>query len=202
MLQKYIELLKNGIDAVTNLSFQNATFMDYLTAVGYEFLILLLGVLMLAGVAAALALPYLLLTKTNEWFNKKIEEIYSKRAPWDNLLSLKSIYNCSSYSIERDWKAIEKTLAAYPNEEGFAELLEAMKSTVRQDPCGIFIDRSLAFSRMEILDMRYKISDRARKMFDKINRKANILHYTNITVNITAHVILVLLIIPFVLMFF
>lgn len=41
MLQKYLELLKNGLDAMTSLSIKDATFIDYITAVGYEFAIVL-----------------------------------------------------------------------------------------------------------------------------------------------------------------
>lgn len=58
MFQKYIQILKDGIDALSSLHGADASIFDYFTAVGYELALLLLGILYLALIVIILAAPF------------------------------------------------------------------------------------------------------------------------------------------------
>ena len=77
MLESYIELIQKCLDKLTSLGPQNNTFMDYITAVGYEFLILGLGLLYLVGIALLIAFPFI----TVKFLMWRIEEYYKKKYP-------------------------------------------------------------------------------------------------------------------------
>lgn len=77
MLQDYINLLKNGFDKLSGLSFDNCTIQDYFAAVGYEFAILALGLLYLALAMFIIAFPFLLNAGIKTWQQRKIERLYS-----------------------------------------------------------------------------------------------------------------------------
>lgn len=59
MLNSYIKLLKYAAEAITNVSRSNAGAAEYFQAVGYEFVIIAIGLLYLAGIAAIVAVPVL-----------------------------------------------------------------------------------------------------------------------------------------------
>ena len=77
MLQSYIELIQKGIEKLTSLGPQNNTFIDYITAVGYEFLILGLGLLYLVGIVLLIAFPFV----TVRFLMWRIKEYYKKKYP-------------------------------------------------------------------------------------------------------------------------
>lgn len=59
MLNSYIKLLKQATEALTNVGGSNAGATEYFQAVGYEFAIITIGLLYLAGIAAVVAIPVL-----------------------------------------------------------------------------------------------------------------------------------------------
>lgn len=59
MLNSYIKLLKHATEALTNVGGSNAGAAEYFQAVGYEFVIIAIGLLYLAGIAAIVAVPVL-----------------------------------------------------------------------------------------------------------------------------------------------
>lgn len=59
MLNSYIKLLQHAAEAITNVSRSNAGAAEYFQAVGYEFVIIAIGLLYLAGIAAIVAVPVL-----------------------------------------------------------------------------------------------------------------------------------------------
>lgn len=58
MFQNYSNLLKKAFDAMTSLSSGNASASDYFCTVGYEFLVLIIGLCYIAVVAFIIAAPY------------------------------------------------------------------------------------------------------------------------------------------------
>lgn len=58
MFQKYIQILKDGIDALSSLHGADASIFDYFTAVGYELALILLGILYLALIIIILTAPF------------------------------------------------------------------------------------------------------------------------------------------------
>lgn len=63
MLQDYIDLLKHAMEVMGNLGHSGAGFPEYVNAVGYEFLILGLGVLYLAFIAGIVAIPIIFIKR-------------------------------------------------------------------------------------------------------------------------------------------
>lgn len=59
MLNKYLELLQHTTEAMTNVGHSGAGASEYFQAVGYEFLVIGLGLLYLAGIALLVAVPVL-----------------------------------------------------------------------------------------------------------------------------------------------
>lgn len=59
MLNSYIKLLQHATEALTNVGGSNAGAAEYFQAVGYEFLVIGLGFLYLAGIVAIVAIPVL-----------------------------------------------------------------------------------------------------------------------------------------------
>lgn len=59
MINSYIKLLKQATEALTNVGGSNAGAAEYFQAVGYEFVIIAVGLLYLAGIAAVVAIPVL-----------------------------------------------------------------------------------------------------------------------------------------------
>lgn len=59
MLNSYIKLLKQATEALTNVGGSNAGATEYFQAVGYEFAIIAIGLLYLAGIVAVVAIPVL-----------------------------------------------------------------------------------------------------------------------------------------------
>lgn len=59
MLNSYIKLLKQATEALTNVGGSNAGATEYFQAVGYEFIIIAVGLLYLAMIAAIVAIPVL-----------------------------------------------------------------------------------------------------------------------------------------------
>lgn len=57
MLQNYIDLLKDAIDRMSSLGNSGAGISEYLQAVGYEFAVIGLGLLYIAGFIAIFAVP-------------------------------------------------------------------------------------------------------------------------------------------------
>lgn len=58
MLKSYVDLLKNSVSALTSLSIENASISDYFQAVGYEILLIVLGLLSVAIAIAIVVAPY------------------------------------------------------------------------------------------------------------------------------------------------
>ena len=204
MLHKYIELLRNGLEAITSLSIHDATFLDYLTAVGYEFAIILLGLLILVIGVGILVTPYLLMAKANKYLRKKIDEKEDERYLWLKVSWVKhAVGSDFSYDFDRHWKEIERALSKNLNKEGFAELLEVMKSTVSKTEEGCtFINRGPAMPKIALLNEKYKISEKAENMAAKLETQTKLLKCALWVSNITAYVIMAIFVIPLVLMFF
>lgn len=59
MLNSYIKLLQHATEAMTNVGGSNAGAAEYFQAVGYEFVIIAIGLLYLAGIVAIVAIPVL-----------------------------------------------------------------------------------------------------------------------------------------------
>lgn len=59
MLNSYIKLLQHATEALTNVGGSNAGAAEYFQAVGYEFAIIAIGLLYLAGIVAIVAIPVL-----------------------------------------------------------------------------------------------------------------------------------------------
>lgn len=57
MLYKYLDLLHQATDSLTSLGGSNATWTDCFKTIGYEFLVLGLGILYLAAIAAIVLIP-------------------------------------------------------------------------------------------------------------------------------------------------
>lgn len=81
MLQSYVELIKSCIDKLTSLGPENNTFLDYIQAVGYEFLIIGIELLYLAGIAVMIAFPFLAARLSTS----KMKQYYDKKYPKANL---------------------------------------------------------------------------------------------------------------------
>ena len=58
MFQNYSNLLKKAFDAMTSLKGSNASVLDYFRTVGYEFLVLAIGLCYIAGIISIFAAPY------------------------------------------------------------------------------------------------------------------------------------------------
>lgn len=58
MLKSYVDLLKNSVSALTSLSIENASISDYFQAVGYEILLIVLGLLSVAIAIVIVVAPY------------------------------------------------------------------------------------------------------------------------------------------------
>ena len=63
MLYKYLDLLRQATDSLTNLGNSNATWLDCFRTIGYEFLVFGLGVLYVAAIAAIILIPTVGLVK-------------------------------------------------------------------------------------------------------------------------------------------
>lgn len=59
MLNSYIKLLQHATEALTNVGGSNAGAAEYFQAVGYEFVVIAIGLLYLAGIVAIVAIPVL-----------------------------------------------------------------------------------------------------------------------------------------------
>lgn len=57
MLKNYLQMLENAFKAMTSLGGSNATWMDYFHTVGYEFLVLAIGILYLVGMVLLITVP-------------------------------------------------------------------------------------------------------------------------------------------------
>lgn len=65
MLQRYIQILHDATDALTNLKAPNASALDYFTTVGYEFLVLFIGLAYIAIAALIIVIPVIACKKMN-----------------------------------------------------------------------------------------------------------------------------------------
>ena len=63
MFFKYVELLHNAVDAITNLRTADAGILDYFSTVGYEFLVLLIGIAYIMAIVLIISVPCLLCKK-------------------------------------------------------------------------------------------------------------------------------------------
>lgn len=63
MFLKYVELLHNAVDAMTNLKAADAGVLDYFATVGYEFLVLLIGIAYIVAIVLIISIPCLLCKK-------------------------------------------------------------------------------------------------------------------------------------------
>lgn len=63
MLYKYLDLLHRATDSLTSLGGSNATWTDCFKTIGYEFLVLGLGILYVAAIAAIILIPTIGLVK-------------------------------------------------------------------------------------------------------------------------------------------
>lgn len=129
MLQRYLDLLKNATDAMGNLGHSGAGFPEYAKAVGYEFLLLGLGILYLAVVVAIIAAPIMFIRKvvikgcfsSEKWkkymnirnkmyefsleYTKRIREIYhqnSKSIIAEKLKALCEFLKEAGYEFDED----------------------------------------------------------------------------------------------------
>lgn len=92
MLQKYISLLEKGFRILSDLNIQDNTFADYLVAVGYEFLIIILGVGYLVILALLVVGPILVSKMLVKRFTSKLRnEIEHRKVQYDFLYNL--VYN-------------------------------------------------------------------------------------------------------------
>ena len=57
MLQKYLQLFERAFEKLTSLGGSNSTWSDYFTAVGTEFLVLLLGIVYIVAILAIIFIP-------------------------------------------------------------------------------------------------------------------------------------------------
>lgn len=57
MLKNYLQMLENAFKAMTSLGGTDATWMDYFHTVGYEFLVLAIGILYLVGMVLLITVP-------------------------------------------------------------------------------------------------------------------------------------------------
>lgn len=57
MLYKYLDLLHRATDSLTSLGSSNATWTDCFKTIGYEFLVLGIGILYVAAIAAIILIP-------------------------------------------------------------------------------------------------------------------------------------------------
>ena len=63
MLYKYLDLLHRATDSLTSLGGSNATWTDCFKTIGYEFLVLGIGILYVAAIAAIILIPTVGLVK-------------------------------------------------------------------------------------------------------------------------------------------
>lgn len=63
MLYKYLDLLRQTTDSLTNLGSSHATWLDCFKTIGYEFLVLGLGILYVIAIAAVILIPTIGLAK-------------------------------------------------------------------------------------------------------------------------------------------
>ena len=63
MLYKYLDLLHRATDSLTSLGGSNATWTDCFKTIGYEFLVLGIGIFYVAAIAAIILIPTVGLVK-------------------------------------------------------------------------------------------------------------------------------------------
>lgn len=139
MLQRYLDLLKNATDAMGNLGRSGAGFPEYAKAVGYEFLLLGLGILYLAVIVAIIAVPIMFIRKvvikgcftSKKW--KKYMDIRNKMYEFSFEYTEKKMeiyYQKSKSVIAEKLKALCEFLkeAGYEFNEDFPEFDEIAKN--------------------------------------------------------------------------
>lgn len=144
MLQKYLELLKKATSSMGNLGHSGAGFPEYAQAVGYEFLVLGLGLLYLAVVVAIIAIPILFIRKVfikNSFGSKK----------WKEYIRIKDEFYafCSTYT------RMIKDLLSLNTEESIAEKLRELYD---------FLKKNSEFTISEFEDEGFDINYAAKKV--------------------------------------
>lgn len=158
---------------------------------------------MLGLAAAVLFGPFLLITKVNKRINTKISDKAILIHKWWNIRLVKHAKSSFSYIFNNHWEEIKFALSNLLDEEGFAELLDVMKSTCRKTTGGWTVEaRDTAKEKIVLLNEKYKIAERAEKMVDKLEREVKLLNCALWAINITAYLVLAMFVIPLVLMFF
>lgn len=214
MLQKYLELLKKGIDALTGLSIKDASLFDYITAVGYEFAIVFLGILGLAACAAAIFGPYLFTTKIKKRLYVKVKEKDNWYYEFDFIPSFCSDFKENYYRCEKAFKDMETKLKTKVAEiEGYTEMFEVLK-TMNEKTSGfarfkkicttqeIKNDLKQDMKKIADIDDQFGISDKRRAAYQEAVDYETKIKYILLAINIATWFIWALFMIPLVLMFF
>ena len=195
MLQKYLELLKNGLDAITGLGSGEASFLDYITAVGYEFAIVLLGILIVVVSIAVIVGPYLLMRKANKNILTKIEAKEKMEALWCKIPHFAD-YNLTIDSI---WDGLKDAVSKLLDVDGFAELFHVMEDASKP---GTVVNMNAVIKEMQRLNEKYDFEGKRHETLKKLHRQTVGLKFALLGVNIGAYVIVAMFVIPLVLMFF
>lgn len=234
MLQKYIELLKNATTAMGNLGHSGAGFQEYAKAVGYEFLLLGLGLLYLAIIVAVIAAPIVFIRKVSKkdcfvsarWkkylevrdkmknfavtYTQKIKEMHDavykqnpKEAIMDKLTELVSFLQDNGYEFKGEFPDIDQLIKAIKKGKmnKVARWLPDITPYEEYFNLSSFYDEAM-FNRFYNIQ---NIKDTLNNLFPTYSkfRRAYVFHLATIgVVCVFALMIYLMLLIPFILVFF
>lgn len=214
MLQNYIELLRKCTEALTSLSFESASLSDYFTAVGYEFLILLLGIGYLLGIAVLLAAPVLTFFGVKIVLDKLHEKLLGQLSrTYDFIVWVPFLYKdeegswydvCRRHSTYKhpDVSAIDKTnldgvLEIYDVYEKLREYTQGFSAKYASDP-----NTMKYMKEMSELYYKYDVRTIYNTAWDKYFRGLSKFSVIKAVVYAVPTILWILLLIPVVMMFF
>lgn len=217
MLERYIEILKEATQNLSNLGMQNSDITDYFRAVGYEFLVVFLGVTWLAIIVCVILLPFILGNRIIKLMIRKIDkeigtirsslnEMFELQEEFHSMLrsSFKNKLKCwkKSYKIHKQY-LMRKQMSIYNEQEAIfdgllrlAGLTDDFTSVPDKNKATIDEIVSEVKSLMELaVDQKQEALERLQALVTKENR-------IKVASYVTIYFVWLMLVIPLVLMFF
>lgn len=157
MLKKYLELLSKAVSSFKNLGKGNS-WADYFQTVGFEFLVLLIGIAIIVGIIVVLFGPYKGTKKIKQFiigksklpllkniigdYNKKIEDIIKNIDKCTDILIDNAHWNYNNKYINQDSKLYTSLI----------DLIDNINNTIMYDICVISLFQAENISEAQFLE--------------------------------------------------